>query len=227
MWTDNYYAANCKVCCESLPQNYLRMVIHQMSLYQLSHHLTGLLIVPTKDDQKTPVSSTDSTSNESSSSQHPSNMPETHLLQAETGLKISNTDLIAFCETLEDLEAQVAEAKTLHRKYSQQAAGALTKQETADQNIEKIRGLEELPNADGEDPSSTEILARYCRSAERAKAGKTEYEDRAQAALVKLRAYDKSLEDANKQVMSRAKVMCKAEKYVKYLRRFSGSSADG
>lgn len=47
------------------------------------------------------------------------NMPETHLLQAETELKISNTDSAAFCKILEELEAQVVEAKILHQKYSQ------------------------------------------------------------------------------------------------------------
>ena len=55
--THNYYAANCKVCYESLPQNYLITVIHQMSPYKSSHHMTGLLIVATQEDQKTQVSS--------------------------------------------------------------------------------------------------------------------------------------------------------------------------
>ena len=172
-------------------------------------------------------SSTDPTSDKFSSGQQRSNMPETHLLEAETELKIRNTDLMALCKTLEDLEAQVAETKTLHQKNSQQAAEILTKQETADRNIEKIRNLEELPNADENDPSLTEILARYCRSAERAKADKAEYEDRAQAALVKLKALDKPLEDAKKQFVSLAKAICKAEEYVEHLRRFSRVGSHG
>ena len=173
---------------------------------------------------------TDLTSNKSNSRQQPLKMPQTHLLQAETALQISNTDLAASRKTLEDIQAQVEEAEILHRKYSQQAAEALAKQETADRNIEILHNLEELPDANENDPSRTDItdiLARYCRSAERAKADKAEYEDRAQAALAKLRAFDKPLEDANKQVVSQAKAVCKAEKYVEYLRRFSGSGADG
>ena len=171
--------------------------------------------------------STDPTSDKHCNGQQPLNMPETHLIQAETELKMSNTNLMAFRKTLEDLEAQVAEAKTLHQKYSQQAAEALAKQKTADRNIEKIRNLEELPNADENDPSSTEIMARYCRSAERAKADKAEYEYRAQAALVQLKAFDKPLEDAKEHVVSGAMARAKAEKYVEHLRRFSGSGADG
>ena len=73
----------------------------------------------------------------------------------------------------------MAEVNTFHQKYSQQAAEALTKQETADRNIEKIRNLKELPNANENDPSSTQILARCFRSTERVRADRVEYEDRA------------------------------------------------
>ena len=172
---------------------------------------------------------TDPTWNKSYSRQQPLKMPQTHLLQAETALQISNTDLAASRKALGDIQAQVEEAEILHRKYSQQAAEALAKQETANRNIEILHNLEELPDANENDPSRTDItdiLARYFRSAERAKAGKAEYEDRAQAALVTLRAYDKPLKDTNKQVVSRAKARCKGEKYVEHLRRFSGSGAD-
>ena len=59
-------------------------------------------------------SSTDPTSDKSSSGQQPSNIPETHLLQAKTELKIRTTNLTAFCKILGNLEAQVVEARTLH-----------------------------------------------------------------------------------------------------------------
>ena len=55
-----------------------------------------------------------------------------------------------------------------------------------------------------------------------------EYNDRAQAALSKLRAFDTSLEDANEHAVSGAMATAKAEEYMQYLRQiFSGSGADG
>ena len=49
----------------------------------------------------------------------------------------------------------MVEVNTFHQKYNQKAAEALTNQETADRNIEKIRNPEELPNANENDPLLT------------------------------------------------------------------------
>ena len=152
-------------------------------------------------------------------------MPETHLLEAQTELNIRTMDLSAFCNELGALRAEVAEVNTLHQEFSQQAAEALVKQETADRNIEKIRTLEELPNANENDPSSTEIMARYFRSAERAAADRAEYGDRAHAALVHLRALETPLQEANERIVSAAMAWTKAREYVEHLRQFRGSDA--
>ena len=168
---------------------------------------------------------TDPALEKSSSGQQPSNMPETHLLEAQTELNIRTMDLGAFCNELEALRAEVAEVNTLHQEFSQQAAEALVKQETADRNIEKIRTLEELPNANENDPSSTEIIARYLHSAERAAVDRAEYGDRAQAALVHLRALETPLREANERIVSAAMAWTKAREYVEHLHQFRGSDA--
>ena len=54
-----------------------------------------------------------------------------------------------------------------------------------------------------------------------------EYEDRAQAALVDLRALETQLKEANEHIVSAAMAMTKASEYVERLRRFAGSGADG
>ena len=171
------------------------------------------------------IAFTDPASEKSSSGQQPSNMPETHLLEAQTELNTRTTDLSAFCNELGALRAEMAEVNTLHQEFSQQAAEALVKQETADRNIQKIRTLEELPNANENDPSSTEIMARYFRSAERAEADRAEYGARAQAALVYLRALETPMREVNERIVSAAMALTKAREYVEHLRQFRSSDA--
>ena len=83
-------------------------------------------------------------------------MPETYLLQADTGLKISNTYLIAFCKTWRTLKRKWRKLEHLTESTANKRL-KLSRNKRLRIRTSTKYGLEELPDADGNDPSSTEI----------------------------------------------------------------------